>query len=62
MNQAACCRAGSGLELLPGVKTLLEKLKDTPNVRTALVTGNLQPIGWAKMDALGIGHLFTEPR
>jgi hypothetical protein len=25
------------------------------------VTGNLEPIGWAKMRALGIGHLFTAP-
>ena len=28
---------------------------------TCLVTGNLEPIGWAKMDALGIKHLFKEP-
>ena len=28
---------------------------------TCLVTGNLQPIGWAKMEALGIKHLFSEP-
>lgn len=61
-NSPVCCRAGNGLQLLPGVKVLLEKLRDTPNVRTSLVTGNLQPIGWAKMDALGIGHLFTDPR
>jgi hypothetical protein len=26
-----------------------------------LVTGNLQPIGWAKMRALGVEHLFTGP-
>ena len=25
------------------------------------MTGNLQPIGWAKMEALGIKHLFSEP-
>lgn len=30
-------------------------------VATCLVTGNLEPIGWAKMRALGIAHLFTEP-
>jgi phosphoglycolate phosphatase-like HAD superfamily hydrolase len=55
-------RAGKGLELLPGVKALLEVLRDTPNVQTALVTGNLEAIGWSKMDALGIGSLFTAPR
>ena len=26
-----------------------------------LVTGNMEPIGWGKMEALGIKHLFTEP-
>jgi hypothetical protein len=30
-------------------------------VATCLVTGNLEPIGWAKMEALGISHLFTAP-
>ncbi|GMH45923.1 hypothetical protein BSKO_13887 [Bryopsis sp. KO-2023] len=30
-----------------------------PNVATCLVTGNLQPIGWGKMRALGIEHLFS---
>ncbi len=29
---------------------------------TCLVTGNLQPIGWGKMDALGLLPYFTEPR
>ena len=28
---------------------------------TCLVTGNLTYIGWAKMEALGIKKLFTEP-
>jgi hypothetical protein len=31
-------------------------------VFVALVTGNLEPIGWGKMDALGIGDLFSQPR
>jgi phosphoglycolate phosphatase len=26
------------------------------------VTGNLEPIGWSKMDALGLGSYFTSPR
>ena len=32
-------------------------------VATCLVTGNLEPclIGWAKMEALGIAHLFSQP-
>ncbi|KAL3142771.1 hypothetical protein ABBQ38_003071 [Trebouxia sp. C0009 RCD-2024] len=54
-------KAGVGLECLPGVKQLLQELKDRDDVLTCLVTGNLQPIGWAKMEALGIKHLFSEP-
>lgn len=33
------CSAGDGLQLLPGVRDAMEKLKALPNVRTALVTG-----------------------
>ncbi|GMH46004.1 hypothetical protein BSKO_13968 [Bryopsis sp. KO-2023] len=51
--------AAQGLRLLPGVKELLETLQADPNVATCLVTGNLQPIGWGKMRALGIEHLFS---
>jgi hypothetical protein len=32
------------------------------DVATCLVTGNLEPIGWGKMAALGIEQLFTAPR
>ncbi|KAJ9525773.1 hypothetical protein QJQ45_003403 [Haematococcus lacustris] len=46
--------AGTGIELLPA---------DMPAAAaTCLVTGNLEPIGWAKMQALGILELFTKPR
>jgi hypothetical protein len=31
------------------------------DVATCLVTGNLEPIGWGKMKALGIDHLFSKP-
>lgn len=54
--------AADGLELLPGVKTLLEKLSVNPDVAVCLVTGNLEPIAWAKMEKLGIAHLFTPPK
>lgn len=29
---------------------------------SCLVTGNLEPIGWGKMQALGIEHLFAQPQ
>jgi hypothetical protein len=32
------------------------------DVATCLVTGNLEPVGWGKMQALGIDHLFTQPQ
>lgn len=51
--------AAQGLKLLPGVKELLATLQANPKVATCLVTGNLQPIGWGKMRALGIEHLFS---
>jgi phosphoglycolate phosphatase len=31
-------------------------------VATCLVTGNLEPIGWTKMDALGLKDYFYQPR
>lgn len=31
------------------------------DVITCLVTGNLEPIGWGKMEALGLAPLFTQP-
>ena len=54
--------AADGLELLPGVKTLLQKLSSRDDVVVCLVTGNLQPIAWAKMERLGVSDFFTPPR
>ncbi|KAF8056466.1 hypothetical protein HT031_006323 [Scenedesmus sp. PABB004] len=58
----AAQRAGLGLALLPGVRALLEALAARGDrVVTCLVTGNLEPIGWGKMRALGLEHLFSQP-
>jgi phosphoglycolate phosphatase-like HAD superfamily hydrolase len=54
--------AADGLELLPGVKALLERLSIMPDVGICLVTGNLEPIAWCKMEKLGIAGLFSTPR
>uniref|UniRef100_A0A383W0B9 Haloacid dehalogenase-like hydrolase n=1 Tax=Tetradesmus obliquus TaxID=3088 RepID=A0A383W0B9_TETOB len=59
--QAHADRAGLGLELLPGVEALLEALQARGDVASCLVTGNLEPIGWGKMAALGIDGLFSKP-
>ena len=51
-----------GLELLPGVAELLSALSTSDAAVVGLVTGNLQPIAWAKMRGLGIEAHFTVPR
>ena len=53
--------AGHGLEVLPGVAALLAALQER-GATVGLVTGNLTPIGWAKMEALQLLPFFTEPR
>nr|GMD98096.1 uncharacterized protein LOC109147156 isoform X1 [Ipomoea batatas] len=50
-----------GLEVLPGVETLLQRLSSQKNVIIGLVTGNLEEIAWMKMEALGIKKYFTVP-
>lgn len=66
-----CCFDCCCLLLLPGVWMLLEPnlpgnlsqtfLQARPDVACCLVTGNLEPIGWGKMAALGVQDLFTAP-
>lgn len=51
-----------GLELLPGVAELLAALSAAEDCVVGLVTGNLEPIAWAKMRGLGIAHFFSVPR
>ncbi|CAL9111534.1 unnamed protein product [Musa acuminata var. zebrina] len=51
---------GEGLEVLPGVASLLDALSSS-NVVIGLVTGNLEEIAWMKMDGLGIRKYFTVP-
>eukprot|EP00899_Mesostigma_viride_P005780 jgi/Mesvir1/15202/Mv06436-RA.2 len=53
---------GEGLEVLPGVETLLRALASRGDVLVGLVTGNLVEIAWLKMRALGLEGLFTEPK
>ena len=55
-------RAATGLEVLPGVEKLLEELQSMDHVHVGLCTGNLEPIAWEKMDALGLKDMFSTPR
>ncbi|XP_077227749.1 uncharacterized protein LOC143860813 isoform X2 [Tasmannia lanceolata] len=52
---------GEGLEVLPGVDSLLHDLCSKENVVIGLVTGNLEEIAWLKMEGLGIRKYFTVP-
>eukprot|EP00803_Ostreobium_quekettii_P001249 evm.model.scf_269EXC.2 EVM.evm.TU.scf_269EXC.2 scf_269EXC:31294-32691(-) len=48
-----------GVAVLPGVKNVLQELKTRSDVATCLVTGNLEPIGWGKMEAVGLLDFFS---
>ncbi|XP_028552162.1 uncharacterized protein LOC110102354 isoform X2 [Dendrobium catenatum] len=52
---------GEGLEVLPGVSSLLDALS-SKGVSIGLVTGNLEEIAWMKMEGLGIQKYFTIPK
>jgi phosphoglycolate phosphatase-like HAD superfamily hydrolase len=45
-------------EELPGVRGLLERLRDTPGVRQTLLTGNLTANAAVKLAAFGLTELF----
>lgn len=59
--EANSASAAEGLVLLPGVEATLKALKARGDVRVGLVTGNLEPIAWMKMRALGIHDYFSQP-
>ena len=46
---------GAGLSVLPGVAEVLRRLNASGRAVCGLVTGNLQPIAWGKLRALGLG-------
>lgn len=44
--------------ILPGVRPLLETLGRRPNVQLALLTGNLEPMAYLKLEAAGLDSYF----
>jgi phosphoglycolate phosphatase-like HAD superfamily hydrolase len=46
------------LDLLPGVRTLLEELQSL-KIPVGLLTGNIDVIGWRKLDTAGIKTFFS---
>lgn len=59
VGAAAPGAVAEGLELLPGVATLLAALAAREDVLVGLVTGNLAPVAAAKVEALGVSGHFT---
>ena len=52
---------GKFFELLPGVRETLEALEKHPRYRSALLTGNIEPMAYLKMELVGLEKFFTLP-
>jgi len=48
-------------ELLPGVRETLEALDAHPRYQSALLTGNIEPMAYLKMELVGLEKFFTLP-
>jgi phosphoglycolate phosphatase-like HAD superfamily hydrolase len=48
-------------ELLPGVREVLQAVTDHPRYQSALVTGNIEPAAWLKMELMGLSDFFPLP-
>ena len=46
------------VRLLPGVQALIEDLDAQPNVRLGLITGNIEPMAYFKLETVGLAHYF----
>ena len=47
--------------LLPGVRETLEALDQHPRYQSALLTGNIEPMAYLKMELVGLEKYFTLP-
>ena len=48
-------------EVLPGVRETLQALANHPRYESALVTGNIKPMAYLKMELVGLDKFFTLP-
>jgi phosphoglycolate phosphatase-like HAD superfamily hydrolase len=48
-------------EVLPGVREALQAVHDDPRYQSALVTGNIEPAAWLKMEIIELAEFFTLP-
>jgi phosphoglycolate phosphatase len=54
-------RGAQVFHVLPGVRTLLERLDAHPRYVSALLTGNIEPAARLKMSLVGLSDFFTLP-
>ena len=48
-------------ELLPGVREVLQAVADHPRYHSALLTGNIEPAAYLKMELVGLSQFFDLP-
>ncbi len=48
-------------EILPGVREVLQAVTDHPRYQSALLTGNIEPAAWLKMELMGLAEFFPLP-
>ena len=56
--------AGNGnqvFELLPGARETLQAVSDHPRYQSALLTGNIKPAAYLKMELMGLSEFFPLP-
>src|SRR5436189_2560704 len=46
---------------MPGAPEVLQKVADHPRYRSALLTGNIKPAAYLKVELTGLAHFFTLP-
>jgi phosphoglycolate phosphatase len=48
-------------QVLPGVREVLQAVADHPRYQSALVTGNIEPAAYLKMELVGLSEFFPLP-
>ena len=48
-------------EILPGVREVLQAVTDHPRYQSALLTGNIEPAAYLKMEIMGLADYFPLP-
>src|SRR4030095_11666970 len=64
LTQEAKRVTGNGepfFEVIPGVRETLERLSRESRYRSALLTGNIEPMAYLKMELVGLAKFFTLP-